>query len=235
MDKKEQNNKASLDEQIGKNDVADTGMDRQTQTQAPEEAQAQRGKDTNIHTIHTAIDEAIDTAIDTTDGIEADIDFSRQIEESKRMIESLQEQVDVLQDKLLRSMAESENIRARSSKLAEEARDYSITSFAKDLVPVMDNIGRALQHIPENMDKETKILFDGVKMTSDEFQSVFKKHNIEPISPLKGDKFDYNLHNAISQITTAEFPEGTIVNTMQVGYKIKDRLLRPAAVTVAKK
>lgn len=156
-------------------------------------------------------------------------------EDSTQIIESMQEQIESLQDKLLRSMAECENVRSRSTKMTEEAKEYAITSFAKDLVPVMDNLSMALQHVPEDMSEPVKIIIDGVRMTSNEFENVFKKHGLERISPLPGDKFDYNTHNAISQIVTEDFAEGSIVNTMQVGYKIKDRLLRPAAVTVAKK
>lgn len=156
-------------------------------------------------------------------------------EDNLKLVESLQEQIESLQDKLLRSMAECENIRARSAKMTEEAKDYAITSFAKDLVPVMDNLSMALKHVPEAMSDDVKVVIDGVKMTFSEFENIFKKHGLKCISPEKGDKFDYNIHNAISQIVTEEFSEGTVVNTMQVGYKIKDRLLRPAAVVVAKK
>lgn len=156
-------------------------------------------------------------------------------EENSELIESLQEQIDSLQDKLLRSMAECENVRARSAKMTEEAREYAITSFAKDLMLVKDNLSMALQHVPEDMDKDVKVIIDGVMMTNNELENVFNKHGMELIEPKPGDKFDYNTHNAISQIVTKEFSAGNVVNTMQVGYKIKDRLLRPAAVTVAKK
>lgn len=150
------------------------------------------------------------------------------------IIASLQEEVADLHDKLLRSFAESENIRNRSTKMVEESRLYSITAFAKDLLPVMDNFTRTLQHAPENPEGDLKVIIDGVSMTKTELENAFKKHGLECISPQKGEKFDYNKHNAISQIVTDEFQAGTIVDTMQVGYKIKDRLLRPAVVTVAK-
>lgn len=150
-------------------------------------------------------------------------------------IAKLISQTEVLQDKLLRSMAEAENIRLRSNKMIEEAKDYSIVSFAKDLVPIIDHFSKALEHIPEKIDKETQNVVEGIKMTKQELENVFKKHSLESIEPNIGDKFDYNNHHAISQIVTEEYNAGTIVSIMQVGYKIRDRLIRPAAVVVAKK
>lgn len=155
-------------------------------------------------------------------------------ENSQEVIENLTEQVEILQDKLLRQLAESENIRTRSAKLVEEAREYAIFDFTKDLMPVMDNLQRALEHVPEDLDVEALNVVEGVKMTKNQLESAFKKHHLESIAPQSGDKFDYNMHHAISQIMTEEYAAGSIVDTMQVGYKIKDRLIRPAAVTVAK-
>ena len=151
------------------------------------------------------------------------------------MIVKLNLQVEDLQDKLLRQMAEAENIRARSNKMIDEAKDYSILGFAKDMVPIMDNLSRALEHIPENLDASALNVIEGVKMTQNELNNVFQKNALEIINPQVGEKFDYHFHHAISQIVTAEQEPGTIVNTMQVGYKIKDRLIRPAAVAVSKK
>ena len=150
-------------------------------------------------------------------------------------IQILQEKIDHLQDKLLRQLAETENIRTRSAKLIEEAKDYAIFGFSRDLVPVMDNLSRTLEHLPNNLDADTQNVVEGIKMTKKELDSAFKKHALELIQPNSGDKFDYHSHHAISQMMTEEQEPGTIVTTMQVGYKIKDRLIRPAAVAVAKK
>lgn len=155
-------------------------------------------------------------------------------DDSKHVIEDLSEQIKILQDKLLRQLAESENIRSRSTKLADEARDYAVFGFSKDLVPVMDNLSRALEHLPKNPDDDVKNVVEGIKMTKKEFESVFEKHSLVSILPQPGDKFDYHSHHAISQVMTDKYKEGTIVDTMQVGYRIKDRLIRPATVTVAK-
>lgn len=152
------------------------------------------------------------------------------------LVESLNEQIESLQEKLLRQLAESENIRTRSSRLVEEAKDYAIFGFTKDLIPVMDNLSRALENLPEpeHLEGDMKNLVEGVKMTKSELESVFRNHSLESIEPQSGDKFDYHLHHAISQVMAEEYEEGTIVGTMQVGYIIKDRLIRPAAVAVAK-
>ena len=154
--------------------------------------------------------------------------------EPQEIINNLNNQVEVLQDKLLRQLAESENIRTRSAKLIEEAREYAIFEFTKDLIPVIDNLQRALEHLPKDLDPEAQNVVKGVKMTKEQLEAAFKKHHLESITPQSGDKFDYNIHHAISQVMTEEFSPGSIVNTMQAGYKIKDRLIRPAAVAVAK-
>ena len=91
------------------------------------------------------------------------------------LVNNLKEQVDLIQDKLLRAIAESENTRHRMNKKVEEARDFSIVGFAKDLLPVIDNFSRALSHVPENINEETKIIIDGVRMIKDELISIFKK------------------------------------------------------------
>ena len=139
-----------------------------------------------------------------------------------------------LNDKLLRMAAESENMRRRYEKQIEEARDYSVQGFAKDLISVVDNIDRALSHLPEQMDENTKNFVLGIEMTRDELIKVFLKHKIDIVEPKPGEKFDYNLHSAMMQTPTEEYEPGVVMQLMQKGYKIKDRLLRPAAVVVSK-
>lgn len=168
--------------------------------------------------------------------IEANIEDAKVLQTSyAEEINKLQDKVDHLQDKLLRQLAETENIRTRSAKIIEEAKDYANFSFARDLVPVMDNLVRALEHLPDDLSQELANVIEGVKMTRSELAVVFNKHHLEIIQPHPGDKFDYHSHHAISQVMTDEYDPGNIVTTMQVGYRIKDRLIRPAAVAVAKK
>ncbi|MDX1917486.1 MAG: nucleotide exchange factor GrpE [Rickettsiaceae bacterium] len=146
----------------------------------------------------------------------------------------IEHQVNELNDRLLRSIAENENMRKRFEKQLEEASSYSVTNFAKDLISVIDNLDRAIQFKPEGLSPEMEQFFDGVLMTHKELCRVFAKNNISVIAPNPGDKFDYHHHFAISQVEDASYPKDTIVGLMQVGYKIKDRLIRPASVSVAK-
>jgi molecular chaperone GrpE len=148
--------------------------------------------------------------------------------------ENWEAQASEFKDKMLRMAAESQNMRRRYEKQIEDARDYSVVSFAKDLVSVMDNLSRALEHLPKEMDETTKNFVLGVEMTKAELARVFAKHGITSVEPTLGDKFDYNLHTAMLQAPTDEHEPGTVLQLMQIGYKLKDRLLRPAAVSVSK-
>ncbi len=162
-------------------------------------------------------------------------DDTIKLQDSLQEIVSLKSQIEVLQDKLLRTIAESDNTRKRLEKSIEEAKDYAIFSFAKDLLSVNDNLSRALEHKPQNMEGELANIITGVEMTKGELTSILQKHGLELIEPLLGEKFDYNRHHAISQIVSDEYDQDSIIGTMQSGYKIKDRLLRPAIVQVSKK
>ena len=146
----------------------------------------------------------------------------------------LQQEIDELKDKVLRVAADYENAKRRHEKQLEEAKDYAIASFSKDLMSVMDNLSRALEHAPSDIDDMMKNFILGVEMTKSELTRVFEKHHIESVVPNIGDKFDYNMHHAILQVPTEEHPQGTILQVMQAGYKIKDRLIRPATVSVSK-
>jgi molecular chaperone GrpE len=150
-------------------------------------------------------------------------------------VEALKLQIVDLQDKLLRSNAENENMRRRYEKQIDETRDYSIANLCRDLISVMDNLSRALAHKPKDLDEHMQNFISGVEMTKTELGGVFAKYGIEEIAPGVGEKFDYNSHHAIAKIVSDEHPESTVLQLMQTGYRIKDRLLRAAAVSVAKK
>jgi len=150
-------------------------------------------------------------------------------------IASLKAQIEELKDKLIRTTAEIDNTRKRLEKARDEAKDYAIATFAKELLNVSDNLSRALAHKPTNPDIEVTNIIAGVQMTKDELDKIFHKHHIEEIKPEIGSMFDYNLHNAISQIDNTEYAPNSIITLMQSGYKIRDRLLRPATVQVVKK
>ena len=146
----------------------------------------------------------------------------------------LQSEVENLKELLMRSYAETENLRKRYEKQISDLAVYSIAGFAKDLMSVMDNLDRTLEYKPEELNKETEALIQGVDLTKKELNKVFLKHHLEKLEPKLGDSFDYNLHHAIKNEETDQYKTGQIISVMQVGYKIKERLLRPCLVAVAK-
>ena len=143
---------------------------------------------------------------------------------------------DALKDQLLRALADAENARRRARKDVEEARNYAISRFAQDLLGVADNLGRALESIPaerRESDDAVKAIAEGIEMTVREFETALARHGISKIDPL-GEKFDYNLHQALFETAETDQPDGTVVQVLQTGYTIGERLLREAMVGVAK-
>lgn len=139
-----------------------------------------------------------------------------------------------LKDKFMRAVAESENIRKRASKDVEDANKYAVTSFARDLVSVAENLAMASSSIAPAARAENpllKTLGDGVDMTMQELLKTFERHGIRRIDP-KGEKFDHRYHQAVSQVMDANQPPGTVAQVLQAGYTIHDRLLKPAMVVV---
>lgn len=148
------------------------------------------------------------------------------------------EQLAEMKDKLLRAMAEVENIRRRSEREKADAQKFGISRFARDLLSVADNLRRAIDAVPEekreNLDGVTRNLITGVEMVERELLAVFERHGIKALRPDKGTKFDPNLHQAMAQVPDPGAPAGSVSDVFQTGYVIEDRLLRPAMVTVAK-
>jgi molecular chaperone GrpE len=138
-------------------------------------------------------------------------------------------------DRLLRALAETENTRRRAQREREDALKYAITGFAKDLLPAADNLRRALDSLPEAevRDERTRGLLAGVAATERELLSVFERHGIRRIDP-QSEHFDHNFHQAIFEAEREDQPAGTIVEVLQPGYVLHERLLRPAMVGVAK-
>ena len=138
-------------------------------------------------------------------------------------------------DRLLRALAEAENTRRRAQREREDATKYAITGFAKDLLSAADNLRRALDSLPEAevRDERTRSLLAGVAATERELLSVFERHGMRRIDP-QGERFDHNFHQAIFEAERADQPAGTIVEVLQPGYVLHDRLLRPAMVGVSK-
>jgi molecular chaperone GrpE len=138
-------------------------------------------------------------------------------------------------DRLLRALAETENVRRRAQREREDASKYAIAGFAKDLLSAADNLRRALESLPESeaKDERTRSLLAGVAATERELLGVFERHGIKRIDP-KGESFDHNFHQAIFEAERPEQPSGSVVEVLQPGYVLHDRLLRPAMVGVAK-
>jgi molecular chaperone GrpE len=148
----------------------------------------------------------------------------------------LEAEIADLKDRLLRALAEVENIRRRADREREETAKYAVTGFARDILPVADNLGRALAAVPaeaRGKDPAVDALIAGIELTDRELRSVFERHGIRRVDPL-GERFDHNLHQAMMEIEDPTKPPGTIVQVLQTGYVLRDRLLRPAMVAVAK-
>jgi molecular chaperone GrpE len=139
-----------------------------------------------------------------------------------------------LKDKLLRALAESENIRRRAERDRKDAETYGGTRLARDLLAVHDNLARALATPDETLREQAKGFIEGVELTQRELLNAFAKHKIEKVSPAMGEKFDPNRHQAMFEAPIPGAEPGTVIEVMQAGFTIADRLLRPAMVGVAK-
>ena len=143
---------------------------------------------------------------------------------------------DALKDQLLRALADTENMRRRSEREADTARKYGHTQFARDLVGAIDNLARALASAPEDkssLDESVQSLLTGIELSWTEIQSAIEKHGVRQINPV-GEKFDYNFHQAMFEVPTNDQPPGMVLEVVQHGYALHDRLLRPAMVGVSK-
>ena len=140
-------------------------------------------------------------------------------------------------DKLLRVLAEMENLRRRTTREIADTRAYGISAFARDILAVADNMDRALQaldvELREKADAGIKALLDGVELTERELHKVLDKHGVRKFEPV-GEKFDPNLHQAMFEIPDPTLPAGTVAQVVQPGYMIGERMLRPALVGIAK-
>jgi molecular chaperone GrpE len=150
---------------------------------------------------------------------------------------SLRNEVAELKDRLLRAMADTENLRRRAEREKAEATLYAASNFARDLLSVADNMARALEAMPEKAreraDEATRSLLAGIDLTYRELMQVFERYNIRRVEPL-GERFDPNFHQAMFEVPDPEAAPGTVVQVVQPGYRIGERVLRPALVGVAK-
>ena len=164
-----------------------------------------------------------------------DIDSPEALEEpssDERLLE-LEAERDEFKDRFMRALADAENSRKRSERDRREAEQYGGSKLARDLLPVFDNMKRAVDAIPEESRETNKAVIEGVELTMRELLNVFKKHGIVPISPEVGDKFDPQLHEAMFEAPLPGTTAGEIIQVSGDGFMLHDRLLRPAKVGVS--
>ncbi len=151
-------------------------------------------------------------------------------------LEALRGDLEKSKQDVLYAQAETQNVRRRLEKDVSDARNYAATGFARDVLSVWDNLSRAVEAIPETLrdDESMKGLVIGIEATQRELEKVFKQHGVERVAAM-GLPLDPNQHQAMIEIPSADAEPGTVVQEMQSGWMIKDRLLRPAMVGVAKK
>lgn len=153
------------------------------------------------------------------------------------VILAAQEESAKLKDRLLRATAEMENLRKRTQREVGDARSYAIADFARDMLNATDNLDRALSTIPDEIrqheDPAIKTLIEGIEMTGREMQRLMQKHGVKPIIA-EGEKFNPHKHQAMFEVPDASIPPGIVVQVVQTGFEIGERVLRPAMVGVSK-
>ena len=183
-----------------------------------------------------SLEESINIDPDTNNGkvnVDENGDEDISVEES---VENKNKEIKELKDQLLRSLAEGENLRKRTLKEIADAKKYSHISFVRDLLSSVDNLQRALEAVPDDksqLSEPIKNLFIGLEIVEKEILNTFEKYSLKQINPL-GEKFDYNLHQAMFEVPTNEKEPGYVVEVSQKGYLLHDRLVRPAMVGISK-
>src|ERR1700752_5253969 len=152
-------------------------------------------------------------------------------------VEWLQREAAEARDKMLRTLAEMENLRKRTAKEVADARTYGVTGFARDVLDIADNLQRALDAVPAEAKAHAypglKLLIEGAELTERQLLNPLEKHGVKKFDP-SGEKFDPNFQQAMYEVPDPSVPAGTVVQVVQAGYMIGDRILRPALVGVAK-
>jgi molecular chaperone GrpE len=149
---------------------------------------------------------------------------------------SLEKEIAELKDRLLRALAETENVRRRAEREREDTAKYAIAGFARDVLSVADNLTRALAAVGSDArgkDPAVDALISGIELTDRELTAIFERHGIRRVDPM-GERFDHNFHQAMMEVEDPTKPPGTVVQVLQTGYVLRDRLLRPAMVAVSR-
>lgn len=148
-------------------------------------------------------------------------------------IDALTAERDELKDRLLRALAETENLRKRAERDRRDAELYGGVRLARDILSVHDNLGRALEAIDDDLRAQASAVVEGIELTQKDLLAAFQKHKIEMIDPQPGEKFDPKLHEAMFEAPVPDIAQGCIIQVMATGFAIGDRLLRPAKVGVS--
>ena len=153
------------------------------------------------------------------------------------VVEALNAENSQLKDRVLRTLAEMENLRRRTEREVSDAKTYAVTSFARDMLTVVDNLARALEHVPAEAraaaDPQIRSVIEGVELTARDLEAALGRHGVKRLDP-KGQKFDPNFHQAIFEVPDETLPAGAVSQVVQSGWTIGDRVLRPAMVGVSK-
>ena len=152
------------------------------------------------------------------------------------VIEKLNAENGELKDRLLRALAEMENLRRRTEREVADARAYGVANLARDMLSVADNLARAVENVPAEAaaaDAAVRALIEGVELTERDLQAALGRHGVTKLSP-EGEKFDPNFHQAMFEMPHETLPAGAVAQVMQSGWKIGERVLRPALVGVSK-
>ena len=146
-------------------------------------------------------------------------------------------EIAALKDRLLRAVAETENLRKRAARERADAERYAIAGFARDMAGAADDLARALDNLPESLReaKDAAALIEGLELTRRNLDAAFERHGLTRIDPQPGEPFDHNVHEAMFELEAPGAEPGTVVQVVETGYRIRDRLLRPARVGVAKR
>ncbi|MBY5933391.1 nucleotide exchange factor GrpE [Tateyamaria omphalii] len=176
-----------------------------------------------------------DEFLDDIDMAEEEVyaDEMAEIDDEALEIDQLRAERDELKDRFMRALADAENARKRSDKDRREAENYGGSKLARDMLPVYDNMKRALESATDEQREVSAALLEGVELTMRELLNVFKKHGIERISPEVGDTFDPQHHQAMFEAPVPGTKAGEIIQVSAEGFMLHDRLLRPAQVGVS--
>lgn len=171
--------------------------------------------------------------IEVQDLSEIDFDLAKS-DESLDPMEEVQNQLNQSNDRLLRTQAELDNFRKRSRRELDEQLRYAPMPILRDLLPVVDNLQRAIQSTPTTEDETVKSLLQGINMVTTQLTSVLERHHCRSMEIEEGMEFDPNRHEAISQQPSEEHPPGTVLHVTQIGYELHDRVVRPTQVVVTR-